>query len=238
MSAPELAAGGVLATAVLLGATHAVEPDHVAGIVSLTAEAGSTRLSALAGACFAVGHVALVALWVGFGTLLLDALTTEFPPAFARLGTLALGGTLAILGAVMGYLGFRKLRREQAHYHPDSGTHHSHDVLALPGYADHDHGVVSYLKIGVVGALFTLSPPVTMLAFISGVAAEAGIGATPLAIVAYAVGIVGVMTAIGTGAGAAFRLVKKQGTRVHALAQVVSAVFVTAFGLSFLWSVL
>ncbi|MFB6170429.1 MAG: hypothetical protein ABEJ06_04695 [Haloarculaceae archaeon] len=237
MSAPEFAAGGVLATAVLLGATHAVEPDHVAGIVALTADAANARLSALAGACFAVGHVALVALWVGFGTLLLDAVASDLPPGVARVGTLALGATLALLGAGMGYLGFRRLWRERPHYHADSGTH-SHGVLALPGHADHGHDAVSYLKIGLVGALFTLSPPVTMLAFISGVASEVGLGATPLAILAYAVGIVGVMTAIGTGAGAAFRLVNRRGARVHALAQVISAAFVTGFGLSFLWRVL
>lgn len=35
----------VLATAGVLGVSHAVEPDHVAGISSLTSEYGDSRLS-------------------------------------------------------------------------------------------------------------------------------------------------------------------------------------------------
>ena len=41
---------GALLTAGVLGVTHAIEPDHVAGIASLTGRYGDSRLSALVGA--------------------------------------------------------------------------------------------------------------------------------------------------------------------------------------------
>ena len=59
---------GALVTASVLGVTHAVEPDHVAGIASLTGRFGDARLSALVGVWFSLGHVALVVGWRGVGS--------------------------------------------------------------------------------------------------------------------------------------------------------------------------
>ena len=60
---------GLRCTAGLLGVTYGIEPDHVRGVAALPHEAGSARLSALASACSAAGHVAFVVLWVGLGLL-------------------------------------------------------------------------------------------------------------------------------------------------------------------------
>ncbi|WP_049897136.1 MULTISPECIES: hypothetical protein [unclassified Haloferax] len=55
-------------------------------------------------------------------------------------------------------------------------------VLAVAGFRralrmdDNDHDAVAYLKTGVVGALFTLSPPVSMLVFSSTVLPDHGVG--------------------------------------------------------------
>ena len=53
-------AASALATAAVLGVMHAVEPDHVAGIASVFDRYETSHRSALVGACFALGHVALV----------------------------------------------------------------------------------------------------------------------------------------------------------------------------------
>lgn len=64
---------GLRCTAGLLGVTYGI-PEHVRSVAALPHEAGSARLSALAGACSAAGHVAFVVLRVG-----LDLLTERLP---------------------------------------------------------------------------------------------------------------------------------------------------------------
>lgn len=263
-----LAIGGVLATAALLGLTHAVEPDHVAGIAALAGGELGSRRAALAGACFAVGHVALVVAWVIGGYVLLSS--TGFPEMVDALGTVVLGAVLSLLGAGMGAAGARSLIRREAHYHPETDVRHTHHVLRLPrggrrrsasfetnpnhnhpnvdldpppggdpsttsstdaGVShDHGHGPRSYLKLGLIGAVFTLSPPLSMLAFITGVL-PAGAAAVGLGVIAYGIAIISAMTVVGISMGAAGRVIRDRGARVHATVQLASGVVIGGFGL-------
>jgi hypothetical protein len=228
---------GYLLTAGLLGVTHGIEPDHVAGITALTHEAGDPKLSALVGSCFAAGHALLVVVWIAGAYLLFG--TTSFPAVFEQFGTLFVGVVLALLSLYLGVTGTRKLVHR--HLHDHGGSLHSHYHIHLPASIrpgsghdghGHDHGVVEYLKIGTVGALFTLSPPVSMIAFISVTVADSG---TPLMIgvvAAYAVSIIATMAVIGGGAGSVFGLSKAKGERFHAISQVVASVIVLGFAVS------
>lgn len=229
---------GYLLTAGLLGITHGIEPDHVAGITALTHEASDPKLSAVVGGCFAVGHALLVVAWIAAAYALFG--TTSFPPAFEQLGTLFVGIVLAALSLYLGVTGTRKLVHRHRHAH--GSDPHSHYHVHLPasirpataghGTHEHDHTTLEYLKIGTVGALFTLSPPVSMIAFIS-VTIPTGGGLLMVGIVAaYTVTIVATMTLIGGGAGSLFRLSKAQGERFHAISQVVAGVFVLGFAVS------
>ena len=128
---------GALATAGALGVTHAIEPDHVAGIASLTGRYEDSRLSALAGACFSLGHVALVVGWLGVGYLLLGR--TEFPAVFDTLGTLGVVVLLGVLGTTLALGGLRRVLYAHSHEH-DHGDHtHSHAHAHLPVFGDDDH---------------------------------------------------------------------------------------------------
>jgi hypothetical protein len=98
---------------------------------------------------------------------------------------------------------------------------------------DHGHGVGAYLKTGVVGALFTLSPPVSMILFASSLFPDYGGGAVALAVVAYAVSITATMSAIGAGVGTLFGATAIS-PRVHAGARVLGGVVVAGFALSML----
>ena len=238
---------GALVTAGVLGVTHAVEPDHVAGIASLTGRFGDARLSALVGACFSLGHVALVIGWLGVGSLLLRR--TTFPPVFDAVGTVGVAVVLGLLGTTLAVGGLRRLRH--AHTHEHDGTVHTHAHVHLPlvgghdpathdadaGHDhdpathdaddthDHDHTLRAYLKTGVVGALFTLSPPLSMIAF-SSTLFSADPDLVVVAVVVYAVTITVTMSALGAGAGAVFERTSRANRRVHAGVQALAGVLV------------
>jgi len=222
---------GAVATAGVLGVTHAVEPDHVAGIASLTGRYGDARLSALVGACFSLGHVALVVGWLGVGYVVLRR--TEFPAVFDTIGALGVAALLGVLGATLALGGLRRLR--DAHSHDHDGDVRAHVHLPLLGDTghSHDHTVRAYLETGVVGALFTLSPPLSMIAF-SSTLFSAGPELVAVAVAAYAVSITATMSALGAGAGAVFERTSRLDARVDGGEQALAGVLVVAIAVSVL----
>jgi len=223
-----------LAAAGLLGVTHAVEPDHVAGISSLTSEHGDARLSALVGACFSLGHVVLVVAWLAVAYAVFGR--TEFPPVFDAVGTVGVGVVLGVLGAAMAVGGLRAVVRTGEHDHGD--RRHSHPHLGLPvaglDPTDHGHDTVAYLKTGIVGALFTLSPPVSMMVFAATLLPDYGAGVVGLAVLTYGVAITATMSAVGAGAGTVFGVTKGREGRIHAAAKFVAGVAIAALAGSLL----
>jgi hypothetical protein len=274
---PSSLAGAVVAAAAL-GATHAVEPDHVAGISSLTSRYGSSRTSALAGVCFSLGHVALVVVWLAVVYAVFGR--TSFDPALAAAGKVGAGLLLAALGLTMAVAGVRTLVHrhdedigagdgdrdparghhsgdgdsdtavgrdaEGAHYDGDGhGRPDGHDGLhlhlPLPGVgADHDHddvpSVRRFLRTGAVGALFTLSPPLSMIAFASGIMPDHGGGGMALIVLAYAASITVAMGAVGALAGSVFAATRLRDGRLHGGAQVLGAVLVCGVAAHLLWT--
>ena len=105
---------------------------------------------------------------------------------------------------------------------------HSHPHLHLPlsGFDGHDHGhdTVSYLKTGLVGALFTLSPPVSMLVFSSTLLPDFGATVVALAVVTYGITITVTMSLLGAGAGALFGVTEARSATFHGAAQAVAGV--------------
>jgi hypothetical protein len=216
----------VLVTAGVLGVTHAIEPDHVAGISSLTSEYGDSRLSALAGACFSLGHVVLVVGWLTIAAVLFGR--TEFPAVYDAVGTVGAGVVLGVLGGTMAVGGLRRVVRTDEHDHGDVTHSHPHVSLPLAGSHTHGHDTVSYLKTGLVGALFTLSPPVSMILFASTLLPEYAPTVVGLAVFTYALTITVTMSVLGAGAGTLFGLIETHNTSVHGVAQTVAGVAITA----------
>ena len=233
----------IFLTAAVLGVTHGIEPDHAAGILSLTSESGDSWLAAGIGACFAIGHVVLVAAWIVIAQLFLQ--TTSFPAVIDSAGTVVLGGVLVMLGVMIGVLGRRKLVHTHEHSHGDGDVHrHRHLHLPFAGNTHfpsttaahtHDHSTLEYLRISVVGALFTLSPPLSMMAFIAIVLAEADSSSIAAVLGVYGVAIVLTMATIGGGIGFLFSFVRERGQRIHALAQLSASVLIVLYGCYFLW---
>lgn len=255
---------GVSATAGALGVTHAIEPDHVAGIASLTSREADTRLSALAGACFSLGHVVLVVAWLVVGYLLL--VRTSFAPIYDTVGTIGVGLLLGALGAAMTVGGLRSL--VHTHEHAHGGERHTHAHLHRPAFdrirsvlkasrgedsdherAQHDgdhiyshhsgaehahvHSTVSYLKTGLVGALFTLSPPLSMIVFTATLFPQRGAATVGFAVAVYAVAITATMSLLGAGVGVAAGAVAER-PRVYGLVRAVAGVAVIGLAASML----
>jgi high-affinity nickel permease len=232
---------GALATASVLGLTHAIEPDHVAGISSLTSEYRDSRLSAMVGVCFSLGHVLLVVVWLAVAYLLVDSVT--FDPVFATAGTVGVGVVLGLLGALMVVGGLRTIFQsdEHEHYGVTHTNLHFHlprlpgSVRAEPNHAhEHGHGVTAYLKTGIVGALFTLSPPVSMIAFSSTLLSTSGPTVVWLAVVTYAIAIIAAMGLVGAGTGVLFDLTHERGATVYGVVQVVGGVAIAVLAGSLL----
>lgn len=223
-----------LATAGTLGVTHAIEPDHVAGISSVTDEGDGTRGGALVGVCFSLGHVALVVAWLAVAVLVLGR--AEFSRTFHAVGTLGVSLVLGVLGAGMAVGGLRQVVRTDEHDHGD--VTHRHPRVRLPlvggGDHDHDHGVGTYLATGLVGALFTLSPPVSMIVFATALFPDHGAAVVALAVAAYAATITATMGLLGAGAGVLFDLARERGERLHAVARVVAGLAVAALAVTLL----
>lgn len=228
---------GALATAGALGVTHALEPDHVAGISSLTSRYGDARLSALVGVCFSAGHVALVVVWLGFASLVLG--NAAFPAILDTLGTVVVSVALGVFGALLAIRGYRAAA--SAHAHDRAHDHQHRDPhVHLPlvgGQHDHTHGTRAYLKTGLVGALFTLSPPLSMIAFLGTVIPAQGVPAAGLSVAAYAVGITATMALLGAGVGGLFGLSRRH-DRAFGVLRLVTGVAVVALAASLGASVL
>lgn len=235
----------VVATAGTLGVLHGIEPDHAAGIASMTSDAGDSKRSALLGACFAIGHVFLVVIWVALAYALLDMASVS--QTFDLVGPIVVGILLLVLSGVLAITGLRKLVHTHEHHH--DGTGHTHLHLHLPRWLpfaaphvgsahQHDHSLRTYLTIGAVGALFTLSPPVSMLAFISAVVPSTTGSMVMLAVLAYALTIVSTMAAIGGGIGTLFKRLRGRSQVVHAASQVIAAAVVFVFATTLLWGAL
>lgn len=218
---------GLLVTAGVLGVTHGLEPDHVAGITTLTRKADDPRRSAFVGGLFAAGHVGLVVVWVAIATVSLGG--TSVPAAFSAIGQLVVGVLLGVLGISLGLAGVSTLLHRHEHRH--GGRVHAHWHLHLPpvgrrgatGHV-HEHGPLRHLRVGAVGALFTLSPPLSMLAFVTVALGSHGSGLVVGLVAAYALAIVLTMTVVGGGVGAVFGLAQSGGNRVRGILQVVAAV--------------
>ncbi|WP_255196112.1 hypothetical protein [Halorarius litoreus] len=205
---------GLLVTAALLGVTHAAEPDHVAGVVGLTGDTARSN-AAVVGACFATGHAVLVVVWLGLATLVFDRL----PALTSAFGATALGAVLLFTG---GLLAADALRSRQT-----DGHAHAHPVLART-----DGGTRRLLAFGIVGALFTLSPPLTMLGFVTAVVPTAGAGGAWLAVAAYAVAIVLAMSTIGAVGSTAVRWLGGRNERYAVAGKLVAALVLVSLGIS------
>src|SRR5688500_16035630 len=111
-----------------LGARHAFEPDHLAAIGVLAAEAPDARRSALLGAVWGIGHAAAL-LMIG---LALTALSMRMPDRLAD--ALELGVSLMLI-----VLGGRAVVRAARSGRVGPAVPHAHGALGHAHHGSRDH---------------------------------------------------------------------------------------------------
>lgn len=135
--------------ALVLGARHATEPDHVVAVSTLIADQPNARRATLLGAVWGIGH-SISLLLVG-GVLLL--LRLELPATVEMTFELVVATMLIVLGTLSIVRALRLGREGEHRAHAHGHVHHAH---AAP--ADHVHvGAWSLAKrpllIGLVHGL-------------------------------------------------------------------------------------
>lgn len=226
-----LAGLGVLASAAVLGVTHGFEPDHAAGISALTSDADGWIHAALVGASFAVGHVVVVLVWLA-GLRALGGTLSAVPGVAETVGTVVPAVVLSGVALLLATTGLRRVRGRSPHPHRGETDGPVGWVLARVHHRlhGHDHETAGdYLRTGVVGSAFALSPPVSMLALVSAVLPTAGAALTLSAVAVYAVGLTLSMVAVGAGLAGAFGVAGRRGRRAHGTLEVAAGVVVLGF---------
>ncbi|NNG16130.1 MAG: hypothetical protein HKM89_06575 [Gemmatimonadales bacterium] len=122
-----------LSTAIMLGAIHALEVDHMIAVTSFLTERPGFRAAARFGARWGVGHA--IAVFVLGGILLLSGI--RWPERYDGFGELLVGVLLVAIGA-WAILRARKLHVHRPEEHGDHLHLHAHSAGRLPHH--HAHG--------------------------------------------------------------------------------------------------
>jgi hypothetical protein len=233
---------GLLVAAGVLGVTHGIEPDHAVGISALTTDAEEWHHAAVVGGCFAAGHVLIVLAWVA-GLTAVGMSAGGVPEAVERAGSVLPGGVMLGVGGLLAVTGTSRLYRGGSAERGTvagrlagrlAGHDHTHAAGDEGASEGHPAGLRRYLRTGVVGSAFALSPPVSMLALVSTVLPTAGLASAVSAVGVYAAALTATMVLVGGGLGGVFASVSDRGRRAHAVFEVLTSVVVIGFALHLL----
>lgn len=202
LTPPMILAG--LAVAFALGAVHALSPGHGKTIVAayLVGTRGTLTHAVFLGATVTFTHTVSVFL-LGLATLFLSEYVVP-DRLFPALGAVS-GLSIVVIGGILLYTRFRQMRHAEAHRHDHHEHSHDHDHP----HHDHDHnhgphghshmpeGEVTLASLIVLGASGGLVPcPSALVLLLSSIAiGRAALGL--LLLVAFSLGLAGVLMGIG-----------------------------------------
>lgn len=106
----------------VLGARHALEPDHLAAVTALSQDKKGLASRVLLGASWGIGHT-LTLLLVGGGLALFEA---QMPAGVALALELAVGLMISGLGVAAILRALKEGRKGSTHVHSHGGVAHAH----------------------------------------------------------------------------------------------------------------
>jgi ABC-type nickel/cobalt efflux system permease component RcnA len=166
----------------LIGLRHALEPDHVAAVVSLSTRGGTLRDHARSGVLWGVGHALTLLLLAGscvvFGIVIPD-----------RAGRI-LEGAVGVMLVVLGVSVFLRMRRGgvhiHGHVHEDGQAHfhaHSHAARVEHRRDAHEHlHRPLVLRTLIVGAVHGLAGSSALVLLVGSAARTPALGLAYIAL--------------------------------------------------------
>jgi ABC-type nickel/cobalt efflux system permease component RcnA len=143
----------MLVAGFLLGLRHALDPDHLAAVASISADTQSAKRRVIQGAVWGLGHTVTLLVIGGIAILL----GTLVPENLAVWLEAAVGVMLVLLGIDV----LRRIRMERIHVHTHShGEHpdhvHFHTHRKSPSH-DHEHPDAFPVRMFLVGLMHGLA---------------------------------------------------------------------------------
>jgi nickel/cobalt transporter (NicO) family protein len=179
-----------LAIAFAFGAMHALSPGHGKTIVAayLVGSRGTMRHAAFLGAMVTFTHT-LSVFALGLATLFLSKYFV--PERMAKTLETISGLSIVAIGAWLLYKRVKSLRPHHHHHHDHDHHHHPHTHTHVP---EGDVTLGSLIALGASGGLVPCPSAMVLLLFAISVGR---IGLGLLLLVAFSIGLAGVLTAIG-----------------------------------------
>jgi ABC-type nickel/cobalt efflux system permease component RcnA len=199
-----------LAVAFGLGGAHALTPGHGKTIVAayLVGSRGTMKQAAFLGGMVTFTHTISVFL-LGIGTLLFSSYV-DAGKASRVMGVIS-GVAIVLVGASLFFERYRKLRGAGAHHHHHHDQHHDHDHHHHDhqhddphqhGHGSHTHshvpeGEVTLASLTALGVSGGLVPCPSALVLLLASIALGHVGAGLILLVAFSLGLAGVLMAVG-----------------------------------------
>jgi nickel/cobalt transporter (NicO) family protein len=189
-----------LAVAFGMGGAHALTPGHGKTIVAayLVGSRGTMKQAAFLGGMVTFTHTSSVFL-LGIATLLFSSYV-DASKTSRVLGVIS-GLAIVAVGASLFYQRYRKLRAVGSHYHHHPHDHH-HDHHHHHGHGSHAHshlpeGEVTLASLTALGVSGGLVPCPSALVLLLASIALGHVGAGLILLVAFSLGLAGVLMAVG-----------------------------------------
>ncbi len=225
-----------LALGFLIGLRHALEPDHVAAVVSLSTRGGTLRDHARNGAWWGVGHALTLLVLAGacvvFGLVI--------PERTERLLEGAVGVMLVWLGVSV----FARMRRiglhVHGHVHADGTAHvhaHGHPRSARDEH-EHEHErwhPRSSLRTVGIGAVHGLAGSAALVLLVGSTAQSPTLGMAYIGL--FGVGAIVGMMLLAATISLPLGFSARRMTRVYRWACAAVGVFSVVLGLRSIWAV-
>lgn len=207
-----------LALGLMLGARHALEPDHLAAVTTLAAERRGPWAGLALGSWWGLGH----ALSLGVVAGSLAALGLQMPPVLALWLEVAVGVMVVLLGLRAVVVALREGRGGASHWHAHGAALHRHPARGAHLHLSRWTLATRPLLVGLAhglagsGALTAL-----VLAELPGAGERLGY------VLAFGLGSVGGMAALSGLAGAPLHWLRRTPQVAAALLCVAGLVSVT-----------
>jgi len=213
----------IIATGLILGLGHTLDPDHIVAVSTILCKCTTLRKSIVSATAWGAGHSATV-LIVG---LLVLALSVSIPESILRLFDAAAGAMLLVLGVLL----LRPIVAQKIHMHHHAGdpsvVAHSH--LKESNNQGHDHGHGHVHKSAFTGALQGLAGSAALM-----LVTLTTVGSVPLGLAFIAVfgaGVILGMVCISLAISSVLTYTATRLEKVHEIISIVTGSISIGFGL-------